>query len=376
MSLFERIEEFSLQEDSFGLFGLQEDLLSGDLDGAYFLNTNVGQDEGLKVQQPLQTSLESLVMPGTIEDSFGEDWMETVDLSSLLNGNQDLSSLLNGNHQEMPPLIEIPASEPEPELEPRKEGLKASAFELLKQLLTCPVSEPQVESPAPEESLPSLPSSPEQQVVDLHFFTTPEVNVVNIGNLDLLTEAETVSYNCLEDLIEIKQECDESVQEIDTIESIVYDNRDQSWSAPQSVASSDSFSSQPSSPEQFQTIDSSHLGDLSDSYSQVSENDFLETQSSSSSRKTKRESKSRATPYDVGTPVVGDKKVRKKVQNKNAATRYRVKKRNEKQSLQEQESEMSDKNKELREKVESLQREISYMKELMSEIQKAKLKKF
>lgn len=372
MSLFERIEEFTLQEDNFGLFGLQEDLLDDDLDGALgFLNTNVGQDEGLKIQQPLQTSLESLVMP----DSFGEDWMETVDLSSLLNGNQDLCHLLNGN-QEVPPLIEVSVSAPEPEPEPRKEGLKASAFELLKQLLTCPVSEPLVESPAPEES---LPSSPEHQVVDLHFFTTPEADT---SNLDLLNGTETVSSNCLEDLIEIKQEFDESVLEIDAVESmVVHDDQeyfaiksDKTWSPPQSVASLDSFSSQPSSPEQLQTIDSSHLGDLSDSYSQVSENDFEEVQSIS--RKTKRESKTRATPYDVGTIVVGDKKGRKKVQNKNAATRYRVKKRIEKQSLQEQEAEMSDTNKELREKVESLQREISYMKELMSEIQKAKQKKF
>ena len=68
MSLFERIEEFSLQEDNqLGLFGLQEDLLDGDLGGALgCFNTDVGQDEGLlKFQQPQQASLESFVIPGT-----------------------------------------------------------------------------------------------------------------------------------------------------------------------------------------------------------------------------------------------------------------------------------------------------------------------
>lgn len=371
MSLFERIEEFSLQEDAqMGLFGLQEDLLDGDLgDALGCINTDGGQDGGLlKFQQPMQASLESLVIPGT-EDNFGEDWMETVDLSSLLNGNQDL-----------PPLIEVsaPAPQPGPEPEPRKEGLKASAFELLKQLLTCPVPESQPESPAPEES---LPSSPEQQVLDLQFFTTPEADA---SNLDLLVGVQNVSNNCLEDLIEIKEkipELTESVPELDTIERmVVYEDQgsvtslsDKFLSPPQSVASIDSFSSQPSSPESLQTIDTSHLGELSDSYSQVSENDFVEVKSVS--KRSKRESKARSHPYEV-EPVVTDKKVRKKVQNKNAATRYRVKKRVEKQNLQEQEVELSNKNKGLKEKVESLQREISYMKELMAEIQKAKQKKF
>lgn len=346
------------------MFGLQGDLLDGDLDGALGLISDFGQDGGLKFQQPLQASLESLVIPDTVEDSFGEDWMETVDLSSLLAGNHEVS--------EVPDIVEVsqpaPLSDAEPQ--PRKEGLKASAFELLKQLLTCPVSETKVESVEADES---LPSSPEVQVLDLQqFFNTP---VADGSSLDLLAATEPVSSNCLEDLIEIKPEVTLDSMVVFEGQESVASPSDQAWSPPLSVVSLDSSVSMPSSPESLQTIDSSHLSELNDSFSQVSENDFVEVKSIS--KRSKRDTKSRTTPYNLDNVVhVADKKVRKKVQNKNAATRYRVKKRIEKLSLSEQEGSLVDRNKELKEKVESLQREISYMKELMSEIQKAKQKKY
>ncbi|XP_070580770.1 cyclic AMP-dependent transcription factor ATF-5-like [Ptychodera flava] len=72
-----------------------------------------------------------------------------------------------------------------------------------------------------------------------------------------------------------------------------------------------------------------------------------------------------------GSKII-DKKSRKRDQNKLAATRYREKKRAELMCVQEEEDGLVQKNKELNEQVDSLQREIKYMKELMLDIYKAK----
>ncbi|KAM9393618.1 activating transcription factor 4b [Pholidichthys leucotaenia] len=70
-----------------------------------------------------------------------------------------------------------------------------------------------------------------------------------------------------------------------------------------------------------------------------------------------------------------DKKQKKMEQNKTAATRYRQKKRAEQDALLEEHSRLEKKNMELTEKVESMAREIEYLKELMEEVQVARLKK-
>jgi len=72
-----------------------------------------------------------------------------------------------------------------------------------------------------------------------------------------------------------------------------------------------------------------------------------------------------------GTTIV-DKKSRKRDQNKVAATRYREKKRAESMAVQSEEDILVERNKELKEQVESLAREIKYMKELMVDVYKAK----
>lgn len=69
------------------------------------------------------------------------------------------------------------------------------------------------------------------------------------------------------------------------------------------------------------------------------------------------------------------KKLKKMEQNKTAATRYRQKKKLEKEGLLEEHTILERKNVELKEKAESMAREIEYLKELMEEVRKTIMKK-
>ncbi|KAL6444116.1 hypothetical protein ACFW04_001807 [Cataglyphis niger] len=81
-------------------------------------------------------------------------------------------------------------------------------------------------------------------------------------------------------------------------------------------------------------------------------------------------SKNRHKPYS--RPSLEDKKVRKKEQNKNAATRYRQKKKQEIKEIQGEERELTDHNEKLKNQIKDLQREIGYLKGLMRDLFKAK----
>ena len=81
-------------------------------------------------------------------------------------------------------------------------------------------------------------------------------------------------------------------------------------------------------------------------------------------------SKPRRKPYS--RPSVEDKKVRKKEQNKNAATRYRQKKKQEIKEILTEEQELVNHNDKLQDQVKDLQREIGYLKGLMRDLFRAK----
>ncbi|XP_044311140.1 cyclic AMP-dependent transcription factor ATF-4 [Varanus komodoensis] len=93
----------------------------------------------------------------------------------------------------------------------------------------------------------------------------------------------------------------------------------------------------------------------------------------------------RPKPYDRPTENVVtlkmkgekriDKKLKKMEQNKTAATRYRQKKRAEQEALSGECRELEQKNETLREKADSLSKEIQYLKDLIEEVRKAKGKK-
>ena len=65
---------------------------------------------------------------------------------------------------------------------------------------------------------------------------------------------------------------------------------------------------------------------------------------------------------------VEDKKLRKKEQNKTAATRYRIKKKAELEILLEEEAVLLERNKKLQKKYDGMVKEVSYLKKLMREV--------
>ncbi|NXC44381.1 ATF4 factor, partial [Penelope pileata] len=93
----------------------------------------------------------------------------------------------------------------------------------------------------------------------------------------------------------------------------------------------------------------------------------------------------RSKPYDhpaekvVSAKMKGEKKIDKKLkkmeQNKTAATRYRQKKRAEQEALSGECRDLEQKNQALKEKADSLSKEIQYLKDLIEEVRKAKVKR-
>ncbi|KAE8593401.1 hypothetical protein XENTR_v10019113 [Xenopus tropicalis] len=87
----------------------------------------------------------------------------------------------------------------------------------------------------------------------------------------------------------------------------------------------------------------------------------------------------RPTPYDrpssscnVSTHQKGDRKQKKRDQNKTAALRYRQRKRAEYDALDDECQSLEVRNRELKEKSDSIEREIQYVKDLLIEVYKAR----
>jgi len=74
----------------------------------------------------------------------------------------------------------------------------------------------------------------------------------------------------------------------------------------------------------------------------------------------------------TGRRALGDRKERKKLQNKNAATRYRQKKKEENTLIDGEIDQLERTNRELKEKEDQMKREIDYLKKLMSDVYKAR----
>eukprot|EP00914_Ancora_sagittata_P022725 GHVO01045064.1.p1 GENE.GHVO01045064.1~~GHVO01045064.1.p1 ORF type:complete len:169 (-),score=37.55 GHVO01045064.1:277-783(-) len=80
----------------------------------------------------------------------------------------------------------------------------------------------------------------------------------------------------------------------------------------------------------------------------------------------------RPSPYPKDTPKSNDRKQRKKQQNKDAALRYRMKKKEESCTIGTECEQLEEKNRQLKDKVDTMTREIDYLKSLMAEVYKAK----
>lgn len=95
--------------------------------------------------------------------------------------------------------------------------------------------------------------------------------------------------------------------------------------------------------------------------------------SSTSSESDSESRPARYKPYKKQKTT--EQKLRKKAQNRTAATRYRIKKKDELKSMTEEADKLEEKNKELKGKVDGLRNEIDYLKNLMLDVIKARLAK-
>ncbi|XP_062449017.1 cyclic AMP-dependent transcription factor ATF-5 [Rhea pennata] len=77
-------------------------------------------------------------------------------------------------------------------------------------------------------------------------------------------------------------------------------------------------------------------------------------------------------PSPIPLPLKGDRKQKKRDQNKTAALRYRQRKRAEYEALGDQCQSLEARNRELKEKADSIEREIQYVKDLLIEVYKAR----
>ena len=118
---------------------------------------------------------------------------------------------------------------------------------------------------------------------------------------------------------------------------------------------------------QFESTTSSHLKDLL--LAPISSSKIIEVSPSQTSPN--RRGRKRSSPID--SQATNDRKLKKKRQNKEAATRYREKKRKETEIGNDEFDQLERKNKQLKEKVESISREIGYLKNLLQEVNKAKI---
>ncbi|KAM6154631.1 cyclic AMP-dependent transcription factor ATF-5 [Erethizon dorsatum] len=80
----------------------------------------------------------------------------------------------------------------------------------------------------------------------------------------------------------------------------------------------------------------------------------------------------RPSPYPNPATARGDRKQKKRDQNKSAALRYRQRKRAEGEALEGECQGLEARNRELRERAESVEREIQYVKDLLIEVYKAR----
>lgn len=88
--------------------------------------------------------------------------------------------------------------------------------------------------------------------------------------------------------------------------------------------------------------------------------------------KNSSESSNKKPPRPYGKRSTEDRKYRKKEQNKNAANRYRQKKKAEIEIFLEEERDLAKRNEELQSEYTDVRREIKYLKDLMRELYKAK----
>lgn len=149
------------------------------------------------------------------------------------------------------------------------------------------------------------------------------------------------------------------------VEGLVYQN-DDSLQAPLSPSTSES-----STTSSITGHDESSLSSSSNDPEWIPETIYQNHDETPLKHRTSKSKQHRTKPYDREV-IPEDKKSRKKEQNKNAATRYRQKKKQEIAVILSEEKGLQDTNDQLHSNVNDLSREIKYLKGLMRDLFKAK----
>lgn len=276
------------------------------------------------------------------------DWMETVDLSTLLETSG--------------PVVE--------ETKPAKSG------RLLEELLTNPIkikSSPTVSESLQLDTFNSESSSSLNE--QLNEQNTHVTDIISFGTSD-----DGVDALLLQQQLQELYEAAVSTSDMDTCDntsgeiSLISESTEESL-----LESSNEFIGSPLSSEDIDSILSgSGPSSPSDSiendpdYRPSIEKSSKKSKKSRTSKTSSSNSKSRPTPYEKPVVEKIDKKERKRIQNRNAAIRYREKKRAQKGSIHTEEEDLAIRNKELKTKVEHLNNEIKYMKNLLVEVCQAR----
>lgn len=354
-SLFQEMEEFTLFD---GLVPSSSGFGPGveDLD-KFDVGFGIPGDSLVKDEYGPGELFEDVLSSGPLEEN---NWMETVDLSCLLGDNNSLLS----EQETIPHTI--------------KSG------RLLEELLTQPIK---------IKSSPTVPKNTQYDAVKVIKNNSVENKLIN-NQTEVLSQKLDIS-------IKSGSILDEAMGEIDGLDTLYLQQQLQEL-YDSSISHCDSSISDGATSNEVSLLDSSNS-----SLMDVSMNEFIASPLSSAdidsilsspepaspassiqedpdyvpyisdsstnkkSRKSPKEGKSKPKPYDKPVEKL-DKKERKRIQNRNAAIRYREKKRQERGTIHTDEDVLSDKNKELKTKVEQLVNEISYMKNLLTEVCQAR----
>lgn len=301
------------------------------------------------------------------EDALGSEWMENSDLTSFLDALGDERLTLEST------LVELDSSDPvttdQLSLSP------VDVFSFFKQRQGVDVLQTQT------DCFLSPPESPEQvapafgleETISAHYQPSlvpseglSDGNGLLAEDSIILTEIDLINFGvCSND--SLNSICDD-----DSSVSVTY-NSDSSppFSSPSSPNTSQSTNSSiiQSSPELYKVISTSTFTERFSPYSQPK---AKESTAKSVIPKAPRRTKNPAQPVPEHI-IMGqvNKKDRKKLQNKNAAIRYRMKKKEETDVIKSEENVLEEINSSLKSKVDDLQREVKYMKNLMQDVLKA-----
>lgn len=182
-------------------------------------------------------------------------------------------------------------------------------------------------------------------------YHVPEKQLIHDSYVTLSTVDQNLAYPQI--IPQTQQDIDHELSVVD--ELVRTRVEDMQWSS----SSSSSNNSNPGSPG-----DSSNFGDCSSDDPEWVPETIDSADDASLKTPRKRRSYTKAAPEE--------KRVRKKEQNKNAATRYRLKKKAEVEVILTEERQLLDHNNDLGNQITDLQREIKYLKGLMRDLFKAK----